>query len=216
MLTFTLTPAQVASINSVGLAAASKNDVTAVICSVKITITPGEVPSLSAIATDRYVAARTTFTVNPDTFECDGNEPVSVVLSTTALADVVRLSKLRGLRSLLATVDDGGNVVFNNYKSKIVVAGMNVNYPPVEKLLPDTTELATEHALPASVCLDLSLLARLAKLTHPEDGRRAAPAFLMSSAHAPGANPDKPGPIYLTRAGGALVALIQPTLMLNR
>lgn len=215
MLTFTLTPAQVASINSVGLAAASKNDVTAVICSVKITITPGEVPSLSAIATDRYVVARTTFTVNPDTFECDGNEPVSVVLPTTALAGAVRLSKLRRLRFLVVTVDDDGNVAFNNYESKIVVAGMNVNYPLVEKLFPDTTELVTEHALPASVCLDLSLLARLAKLTHPEDGRSAPPAFLMSSATAPRENPAKPGPIYLTRAGGAIVALIQPNLMLT-
>lgn len=87
MTTFYLSPAQLASVASVG-AASSKDKAVPVLATVKLSATPATV---TAFATDRYVAAQLSFPLG-ETAHTLPDEGAEILLS---VADLTALAKIR-------------------------------------------------------------------------------------------------------------------------
>lgn len=174
---------------------------------IKVTLTP---ETVTAVATDRYIAARLTTPLG------DVTHTVSDAGSTFYLnaADATMLAKLK-TGGMLTWNDETREVTaeMDNH-SRFTLHAVDGNYPPVERLIPSDT---ADHDIPAGVGLNPTTFAKLAKFSLP--GEKAAD--LKGVAYRLGieklTDSRKSGPIVATRSGGGsyLTVIVQPNLLQN-
>lgn len=185
--------------------ATSADKFTPILSVIKVTVTP---ETVTAVATDRYIAARLTTQLG------DVTHTVSDEGSTFYLnaADATMLAKLK-TGGMLTWNDETREVTagMDNH-SRFTLHAVNGNYPPVERLIPDES---ADHDIPAGVGLNPTTFAKLAKFSLP--GERAAD--LKNAAYRLGieklTDSRKSGPIVATRSYGDsyLTVIVQPNLI---
>lgn len=206
MVTFFLSPAQISSVASLA-AAASRDKLVPILGTVKITATPSTV---TAIATDRYLAARLTFPLG-DTAHTIPEDGVTLLMSVESLAT---LAKSKAGYMLTVEGDDAPAVRIiaesaSDAGATFTFQAPHGNFPPVERLIP--TE-ASDDDIPAGIRITSGLFAQLAKLRLPGE----KPAEATNSAYAigyPGAKSQhSQSPLVASRTGvdSELTVLIQP------
>lgn len=186
-------------------AATSADKFTPILSVIKVTLTP---ETVTAVATDRYIAARLTTPLGEVT------HTVSDTGSTFYLnaADATMLSKLKA-GGMLTWNDETHEVTaeMDNH-SRFTLHAVDGNYPPVERLIPDES---ADHDIPAGVGLNPTIFAKLAKFSLPGE----KPAELKKAAYQLGiknvTDSHKSGPIVATRSGGGsyLTVIVQPNLI---
>lgn len=150
MTTITLTLDSLHQIAALSAFTAPKSTHTPILTGIEISVSDSV---LTAIATDRYTAARARFEHAP-------NEAVeSVVVPSQLVTDVLKAAK--GAARVHLTID-GDTLTFDWGNGRMSGQSVAGNYPPVARLLPKNPT-----DLPAGTAFDPTLLARLAKLTKP-------------------------------------------------
>lgn len=192
------TIAAIASLN----AATSSDKITPILSVIKVTVTP---ETVTAIATDRYIAARLTTPLG-DIAHTVSDTGGTFYLNAT---DATMLAKLK--TGGMFTWDDETREVTAEMdtESRFTLHAVEGNYPPVERLIPSDT---AEHGIPAGVGLNPTTFAKLAKFALPGE----KPADLKRAAYRLGieklTDSGKSGPIVATRNGGGsyLTVIVQP------
>lgn len=188
-------------------AATSSDKITPVLSVIKVTVTP---ETVTAIATDRYIAARLTTPLG------DVAHTVSDTGSTFYInaADATMLSKLKA-GGMFTWNDETREVTAEmDNDSRFTLYAVKGNYPAVERLIPSDT---AECDISAGVGLNPTIFAKLAKFALPGE----KPAQLKQAAYRLGVekltDSGKSGPIVATRSGGGsyLTVIVQPTLIRN-
>lgn len=206
MVTFFLSPAQISSVASLA-AAASRDKLVPILGTVKITATPATV---TAIATDRHLAARLTFPLG-DTAHTIPEDGVTLLMSVESLA---ALAKTKAGYMLTTDGDDAPAVRITAESASdagvtFTFQAPHGNFPPVERLIPAE---ASDEDIPAGIRITAGLFAQLAKLRLPGE----KPAEATNSAYVIGYPPAKSqhnqSPLVASRAGAdsELTVLIQP------
>ena len=208
MTTFHLSAKQLASLATL-THAGSKDKVTPILGAVQITVTPATV---TAHATDRYIAAALTFPLG-ETAHTLPDDGVTLVIDGP---DLIALAKDKcGFMLTWDDTADGPALItaegdaYGARRAFHTVAG---NYPPIARLFPDETP----DDIPGGVLLNMQLLGRLAKLTLP--GERpvdAGKAPYALTYRDPQSTYGKHGPILATREdrdGAVLRVLTQPSI----
>lgn len=212
------TPVEFRSIASVAVAASS-DDVTPVITSVRISVESGQV---TAVATDRYRIARSIFTPTIEQEFSSGD----ILISAKELTKFWNSIKVNALKSQLPITF--AILVDNQYPDnkiasleydgmRIETHGMRGNYPPVEGLMTGY-DMAECSGVPA-VALKPKFLADLDKLFSAFDSAKPSKDIAWTFRFK-GTESGKPGPVYITRNGersdgGVLDYLVQPNLLLR-
>lgn len=211
MPTFYLSAVQLAALSAFTVAG-SKDKVTPVLTATQLHVTP---TTVTALATDRYIAAELTFPLG-DTVHTLSAEGSTLLIPNTTLVDLAKLK----IGMMLTWEDDaeGAHIVHVNTDSIeigsrtfLTMAG---NFPPVGRLFPDETP----DDLPGGILLNMAHVARLSKLTLPgEKLGDAAQAPWALTYDAPKEYTTKHRPILASRQWGdrtetALRVLIQPSM----
>lgn len=204
MTTFYLSPAQLASVASVG-AASSKDKAVPVLATVKLSATPATV---TAFATDRYVAAQLSFPLG-ETAHTLPDEGAELLLS---VADLTALAKTREGVMFTFDADPGRAAITGTAETtggaSVPLSAPTGNYPPIQRLFPDEAV----DDLAAGTQLSAGRFAQLAKLRLPGEkvGEAAAASYALS--YPSGSFAHKRAPIVASRAGGdsTLTVLVQP------
>lgn len=200
MTTFHLSAAHLSALAAL-TNAGSKDKVTPILGAVQITVTPATV---TAHATDRYVAARLTFPLG-DTAHTLPDDGVTLVIDGP---DLVALAKDKC--GFMLTTDDADATLItaegDAYGVRRAFHTVQGSYPPIARLFPDETP----DDIPGGMLMSMALLGRIAKLTLP--GERPVDAakhpYAMTYA-APKDNYGRTAPLVATRetAAGSLRVL---------
>ena len=187
--------------------ATSTDTFTPILSAIKVTVTP---ETVTAIATDRYIAARLTTPLG------DVTHTVSDTGSTFYLnaTDATMLAKLK-TGGMLTWNDETREVTaeMDNH-SRFTLHAVDGHYPSVERLIPNES---AECDIPAGVGLNPTTFAKLAKFSLPGE----KPADLKHAAYRLGieklTGSHKSGPIVATRSGvgSYLTVLVQPNILQN-
>lgn len=154
MSTITLTPDHLHRLNAL-TAFASSDPVTPLLASVALSVVHG---TLNAMATDRYAVATWEG-------ECAPNEELALtVIPASLIAQAHKGSK--GAHQVHLTAEDDGTLTFDWHAGAVTGEALEGNHPSVARMYPDTLPEGGE-LIPAGICVDSKLLARLAKLTRP-------------------------------------------------
>ena len=215
------TPVEFRSIASVAVAASS-DDVTPVITSVRISVESGQV---TAVATDRYRIARTIFMPSL-TDQLEPPAEGSILISAKELTKFWNGIKVNALKSQLPIIftiltdeqyPDNKMYHLEYDGMRIEGNGMRGNYPPIEGLMSgyDVTECS---GVPA-VALKPKFLADLDKLFSAFDSAKPSKDIAWTFRFK-ATESGRPGPVYITRNGertdgGTLDYLVQPNLLLR-
>jgi len=210
-MNITLTIEQLAAINTLAKHVASSNDQIPIICSVQLRLEAGKV---TAIATDRYRVGELTFTLEKAALEeaVDGTVLVSVAILTRVIS-MLKGEKATNTPRVSITGDDREVTIRDQHTGGLVVEmAFQGNYPPVEKLIPDTDKLVDFQA---GISLNMGYFTAPSQLHFP--GEKAATAKLQAW-HVGGTkteNPMKPGPILIWREMGTMAYryLLQPNYL---
>ena len=216
-MSLSLNYAEIVSLASVGQAACAVRSNTPILECVRITVTGREV---EAIASDRFVIGRVTFTlaVYPEL----GDEPITYLVNAQALAQAATSAKRagkgwHGTGAALVTLDatEGGVTLSLATGDTFRSATPGGNFPPVEKL----AEGDWNADIPSGQAINVLALAQLAKLRHPLDTLTGAGATHFGGFNVARrldqASPAKLAPWSLSRRDGAVFAMIQPLLKLS-
>jgi hypothetical protein len=215
------TPVEFRSIASIGVAA-SNDDVTPVITSVRISVSDGEV---TTVATDRYRIARSIFRPSMT----DAIDPASennILISAKELTKFWNSIKVAALKSHMPIIlniltdeqyPDNKKYVLEYDGSRVESNAMRGNYPPVEGLMTGYDE--SDLSGVPQVALKPKFLADLDKLFSAFDSARPSKDIAWTFRFK-GTDSGKPGPVYITRKGestdsGTLDYLVQPNLILR-
>ncbi|KDA04630.1 hypothetical protein DC31_05940 [Microbacterium sp. CH12i] len=205
MTSFFLSPAQLSSVASLA-AATSRDKAVPILSTVKITASPSTV---QAVASDRYVAARLTFSLG-DTAHTLPDEGATLLLSA---ADLAILAKAKaGFMLTFDSEDDrpAGRVTAESDTGvAFTFSAPSGNFPPVERLIPDD---ASDCAIPAGIKVTAALFAKLAKLRLPGETAAEGSGAAYSIAYPPTVSQHKQSPLVATRSEGSgdLTVLVQP------
>lgn len=204
------------SIASVGVAA-SKDDVTPIICSINIS---NENSEITAVATDRYRIARSMFTLTIEQSNELGDFNITIPAeSVIKFWNSIKVQALKGfapveLEVIAGDVEQYWTLSYDGIR----VAGAETrgNYPPVDKLL--DINLNNYTGIP-KVGLKPGFLADLGKLFAASDyakvGKDLPWTFYFGKSES-----DKPMPVYVTRnperdGSSVIEYLVQPNLLLR-
>lgn len=212
------TPVEFRSITSVAVAASS-DDVTPVITSVRISVESGQV---TAVATDRYRIARTIFTPSIEQEFSSGDILISAK-ELTKFWNGIKVNALKSNLPIALTIltdeqyPDSKMYSLEYDGMRVESHGMRGNYPPVEGLMSgyDVSECS---GVPA-VALKPKFLSDLDKLFSAFDSVKPSKDIAWTFRFK-GTESGRPGPVYITRNGersdgGVLDYLVQPNLLLR-
>jgi hypothetical protein len=208
----------IATLHNVTPQAKSSRDITQILAGVKVTVTPDSGPALakwSAIATDRYLVAEISgeFRDNAEMSE----ESFEFVINSL---DAVALAKIAKAQNSLIRIEVQDNrLTVSEYGQTI--AGYELvkgNYPPLERLFPESDKFAdcAQISLNPNKILQLSKVWTEHGLKQSASARKESPLkFTFTSGHN-----GKPGPVLVERLkrdapAGTFRALIQPNLLLD-
>lgn len=162
MTTFHLDANQIAAIASLHAAtppARTDRDMTPIIAAIMVTVTPATV---SAIATDRYMVAALDFPLGETAHTIAAKSPLSFLIPST---EWQRIAKLKSPADFtLSDTDANPDVTVEYVGGSITVAQTVGNFPPVQRLIPATTD-----SFAADTLLNVALLARMAKFVTPSN-----------------------------------------------
>lgn len=187
--------------------------------------------NLVAYATDRYVAARVEFNL---ALERDGDESEGLVEFTisgdvlkrtlaaakrahgykkTSGASLVHLTPYANIEGVVDISVDGGADNLRSYPPRTPGSDRISSYPPIGRIFPESVEHVNDIA--AGVPVDLELLAKIAKLRHPDDvltGRHKTNfgAYRISLSRVDAGLSEKGAPLLLTRREGKVTVIAQP------
>lgn len=215
------TPVEFRSIASVAVAASS-DDVTPVITSVRISASGGEV---TAVATDRYRIARSIFRPTM-TDAIDPSLEGEVLVSAKELTKFWNGIKVVALKShmpiIFSVLIDGDypndKIVSLEYDGmRIETRGVRGNYPQVDSLM-SGYNLEDCSGVPA-VALKPKFLADLDKLFSAVDYAKPSKDIAWTFRFK-ATDSGKPGPVYITRNGerdssAVIDYLVQPNLLMR-
>lgn len=214
MTTFFLSAAQLASLAAL-TGAGSKDKVTPILATVNLTVTPATV---TAAATDRYIAALLTFPLG-DTAHTLPDDGVTLTIENADLI-VLAKDKCGFMLTLGETAPNGTTPITaegDAYGVSRTFSTATGNFPAVARLFPDETP----DDLPGGIMLNMAFLGRIAKFTLPgEKPVDAARAPFALTYRDPQSTYAKHGPVLASREGRAdrdtaapsLRVLIQPNM----
>lgn len=193
---------------------ASKDDVTAVICTVQVT-------PRYFLATDRYSVGQWEHTVPADGYAAHAadTDPRAVLIPRTAAEWLAKQTpKVLGHLEYDLTKKDGGAQIEFSREAIIVTHNGDIlavtrflaiggQFPPVARLFPDTDDAPDQAA--GIVALGPAQLEKFTKGAARID--KNAPLYMTPTKTA---NTHKPGPVLITF--GKFRGLVQPNLMLAR
>lgn len=204
MVTFFLSSAQIASVASLA-AAASSEKLTPILSAVKISVTPSTV---TAIASDRYVAARLTFPLG-DTVHTIPEDGAIFLMSVEALA---ALAKTKAGYMLTSEGDDTPAVrvtAESDAGDTFTFQAPFGNFPPIERLIPAEDP---DSDIPAGIRITARHLAQLAKLRLPGEKPAEAANSGYAIGYPGGRSQHAQSPLVASRSAGEgeLLVLLQP------
>jgi hypothetical protein len=214
MQSIILAPAHIHSIASIA-AATSKDSMTPILEHIQITVDAGAV---TALATDRYRAARVQFDLPTDekTGEVATLEPVAIPAALlVAFSKALKAAKVGPALDVTLTVDESR--VTLAHLSGVQLAGDTSaqNFPPVGRLID-----GYKPGDVRDVILRPDFMADASKFMLPSDPTAAAAKLAGWGMQFSYASAHKPGPVLLSRSeGGAgtgrIQYMLQPNLKLS-